>query len=293
MRGFSMHSTAGRCFRNRTALACAGMLLSLVVGCGYAEYEQRLGETRKYYAHLDRIEQSLAPKPKWTDPYKILELRVPRQFAPIPPAPLVKKEDGTIEQAAIDPRQPDYLNLIFGDPQHPEYPELIGAWDSMFKVAKGNGLNEDRKGYIYALSNYWALAGEHATDAADFVNRLETYLTDTLQIPAAPQPKERQPEVYPKTSPAYQVQLSYDHFSFPGKNIDGINYTFEVYSRKSGSVIGVLVLVLPEGIDTQQKINERIPMMLESFTVTPNPPAAPSDKNSPAQGNPVQTAPGF
>ena len=34
-------------------------------------------------------------------------------------------------------------------------------------------------------------------------------------------------------------------------------------------------------------------MMLESFTVTPNPPTQTSDKNTPAQGNPVQTAPGF
>ena len=284
MQEVSMHSTAGRCFSNRTALACFGLLL-FVMGCGYAEYEQRLGETRKYYAYLDRIEQSLAPKPKWTDPQKILELRVPRQFVPIPPAPLIKKDDGTYEQPSIDPRQPDYLNLNF--------PELIGAWDSVFKVAKGNGVTEDHKGYIYALSNDWELGGERATDAGEFVSRLETYLTDTLQIPAAPQPKDRQPEIYPKTSPAYQVQLSYDHFSFPGKNINDTNYTFEVYSRKSGSVIGVLVLVLPEGIDTQQKINERIPMMLESFTVTPNPPTQASDKNSPAQGNPVQTAPGF
>ncbi|HEY0983903.1 hypothetical protein [Schlesneria sp. DSM 10557] len=248
-------------------------LLALCCGCGYSEYEARLNESRKYYAYLDKIEQSLAPK--WTVAGNLIELRVPLQFTLIPPAAPIQKEDGTIEQPTIDPRQPDYLNLTF--------PELFGAWESTFQVGKGNGVTENHKGYIYALSNYWELAGEHATDAGEFVNALKTYLSDRLQIPVT----DEAPQLHPKVSPSYQAQAAFDVCSFKGKEIDGTNYTFEVYSKKLGSVIGVLVVVLPEGIENAQKVNERIPLMLESFNFTSVPPKAGADKNAPAQGNPA------
>ena len=254
-------------------------LLVLVCGCGYAEYEARLKETQKYYAHLDKVEQSLSPK--WAVAGGLMDLRVPQQFVPILPAAPIQKENGELEQPTIDPRQPDYLNLNF--------PELFGAWESVFKVAKGNGVTEDHKGYIYVLSNYWELAGEHATDAGDFVNRLKTYLTDTLQITAT----DEMVQTHPKVSPAYQVQLSYDTCSFKGKDINGTKYTFEVYARKSGSVIGVIVVALPEGIEMPQKVNERIPMMLETFNLTSVPPKAGSDKAAPAQGNQGAAPAGF
>ena len=72
------------------------LLLSVTAGCGYAEYETRLSETKKYYAYLDRIEQSLAPK--WIVPGNLMELRVPNQFSLIPPPQPIKKEDGTVEE---------------------------------------------------------------------------------------------------------------------------------------------------------------------------------------------------
>lgn len=246
-------------------------LIVLAYGCGYSEYEARLNESKKYYAYLDKIEQSLAPK--WTVAGNLMELRVPQQFTLIPPAQPIQKEDGTIEQPAIDPRQPDYLNLTF--------PELFGAWESTFQVGKGNGVTEDRKGYIYALSNYWELAGDHATDAGEFVNTLKAYLSEKLQVPVT----EEAPQLHPKVMPAYQAQAAFDVCSFKGKEIDGTNYTFEVYSKKLGSVIGVIVIVLPEGIENVQRVNERIPMMLESFTFTAIPPKAGSDKNGSPQGN--------
>jgi hypothetical protein len=273
-----MNSATGRFLRRIFARTCVGLLL-VICGCGYAEYETRLAETQKYWAYLEKVEQSLSPK--WTVAGNLMDLRVPQQFVPILPAPLIQKDDGTFEQPAIDPRQPDYLNLNF--------PELFGAWESIFKVAKGNGVTEDHKGYIYVLSNYWELAGERATDAGDFVNRLKIYLADTLQIAAT----DETVQTHPKVNPAYQVPLSYDTCSFKGKNINGTNYTFEVFSRKAGSVIGVIVVALPEGIEMPQKVNERIPMMLETFNLTSAPPKAGSDKNAPAQGNQGPPAGGF
>jgi hypothetical protein len=254
-------------------------LLLLASGCGYAEYESRLAESRKYYAHLDKIEQSLAPK--WSVAGGVMDLRVPQQFVPIPPAPLIQKEDGTFEQPESDPRQPDYLNLTF--------PDLFGAWESVFKVAKGGGATEDHKGYIYVVSNYWELAGEHATDAGEFTNKLKTYLTDTLQVAAT----DETVQMHPKVVPAYQSQKSYDTCSFKGKNINGTNYTFELFSHKSGSIIGVIIVAMPEGIEMPQKINERIPMMLESFNLTSTPPKVGSDKAAPAAGNQPAGPAGF
>ena len=261
-----------------STVACFGLFV-VVCGCGYAEYEARLAETRKYYAHLDKIEQALAAK--WSVAGGIMDLRVPLQFTAIPAAPLIAKDDGTFEQPENDPRQPDYLNLVF--------PELFGAWESVFKVAKGGGATEDHKGYIYVVSNYWELAGEHANDAGEFPNKLKTHLTDTLQITAT----DEMVQMHPKVLPAYQVQKTYEACSFKGKNINGTNYTFELYSLKSGSVIGVIVVVLPEGIEMPQKINERIPMMLESFNLTSAAPKAGSDKNAGSQGNQPAPVSGF
>ncbi len=259
-------------FSTRVPSTVSLATLIFVSGCGYAEYETRLNESKKYYAYLDRIEQSLAPK--WLVAGNLMELRVPRQFSLIP-APLpTQKDDGTIEAPAVDPRQPDYLNLIL--------PGLFGAWEAPFKVMKPNGTAEDRKGYIYVLSNYWELAGERPADAGAFVENLKNLLSENLRI----QPSDERTEVHPKVMPAYQAQLQYDACAFKGKPIDGVNYTFETYSRTNGSVIATLVLVLPEGMDSPQKVSERIPMMLESFSFTKNPPKAGADKNGPAQPNP-------
>ena len=272
-----MSSENGQFFRGITTRICVS-LIPWICGCGYAEYEARLAQTRTYYAYLDRIEQSLGPK--WAVAGNVMDLRVPQPFIPIPPPAAVENED---EKPPADPRQPDYINLNF--------PGLFGAWESVFKVAKGNGVTEDLKGYIYVLSNYWELAGEHANDAGEFVNRLNLYLADTLQISLPEKPAA--PETYPKTSPAYQTQFTYDVTSFKDKDINGTNYPFDVYSRKSGSVIGVVIVVLPQGIEMQQKINERIPMMLATFNLTSAPPKAGSDKVAPGQGSATPQTSGF
>jgi hypothetical protein len=258
------------------------LVLMLVGGCGYAQYEERLNESKNYYAHLDKLEQNLAVK--WTAPQNLMELRVPRQFSPIPPPPpppaAKDKDEAVAEQPQIDQRQPDYLNLKF--------PGLFGAWEATFKV-QHDGAAEDRKGYIYALSNYWELAGDHAVDAGEFVNNLKALLTEQLRIT----PTDGGSEIHPKGVPAYQPPNTYDVCAFKEKEIEGLKYTFEVYSRTQGSVIGVIVVVLPPGVDAQQKINERLTLMLGTFNFTRTPPKANADPNAGAQGNPGAAASPF
>ncbi len=255
------------------------ILLLLAGGCGYAEYEFRLNESKKYYSYLDRIEQSLSPK--WAAAGNLMELRVPRQFILIQPPQPVQKEDGSVEASTIDPRQPDYLNLTF--------PELFGAWETKLRVTKTDGTSEERKGYLYALSNYWQLAGDQASEAGQFVSNFKTYLSEKLQTPVS----DERSEIQPGGPPGYQPQSAYDVCSFKGKEIDGVNYSFEVYAKTQGSVIGVLVIVLPEGMEMPQKVSERIPLMLGAFSFTKEPPRQGAEKNATAPAQAAQKNTGF
>ena len=255
-------------FWQRTHRSVSLALLLYIGGCGYSEYEMRLNESKKYYSYLDKVEQSLAPK--WVVPGNLMELRVPRQFNLIPPPPPAAPEDENAEKP-IDPRQPDYVNLLF--------PGLFGAWEATFKVVKTDSSAEERRGYIYALSNYWEFAGEHAVDAGEFVTTLKDLLAEKLKIPMS----DPRPEVYPTLSGSYHAQIPYDVCSFKGKEIDGVNYTFEVFARTQGSVIGVIVTVLPEAMESPQKVSERIPLMLETFNFTKTPPKAGAEPNAPVQ----------
>lgn len=236
------------------------LLVILIAGCGVQQYEERLNESRKYYTYLDNIEKTLAPK--WMSPGGAIEIRVPNQFTAIPAPVPVKDENGQIQEPKIDPRQPAYLNM--------DFPGLFGAWVAPFRV-NGAGGSEDLKGYIYVLSNYYQLAGNESKGAVDFVKNLESFMRDKLQIETS----DVRVELHPKSTPSYQPQQTYNAFSFKQKEINGTNYTFDVYSRSAGSVIGVVVVVLPEGIEMPQKVLERIPMMLELFNFTSTPPAGP------------------
>lgn len=254
-----------RILSNRASLL---LILSAIGGCGYSEYEMRLNESKRYYAYLDKVEQSLAPK--WSLPGNLMELRVPKQFMLIPPPPPAATGDENAERP-IDQRQPDYVNLIL--------PGLFGAWEATFKVVKTDGTPDDRKGYIYALSNYWEFAGENSVDAGEFVTTIRDLLAEKLKLPVT----DVRQEAYPKTAGSYHSQVPYDVCSFRGKEIDGVNYTVDVYARTQGSIIGIIITVLPETIDSQQKVSERIPLMLETFKFTKTPPRAGADPNAPAQ----------
>lgn len=250
-------------------------LMVFASGCGYADYEMRLNESRKYYAYLEKVEQSLAPK--WVVPGNLMDLRVPKQFMLIPPPPPPPKDDENAE-APIDQRQPDYVNLVL--------PELFGAWQANLKVSQ-NGKVEELKGYIYTLSNYWEFAGDHAVDAGSFTTKVKDLLADKLGVAEA----ETATESYPKVAASYRPQLTYEVSRFKKVQIEDANYSFEVYSRTQGSIIGVIVVVLPDQLDTSQKVSERIPMMLETFNFTRTPPKAGAEKNAPAQQN--QAGPSF
>ena len=260
--------------------AVAGALsLAGVAGCGYETYELRLKQSKDYYAYLEKVEANLAPK--WGDGRGILELRVPKQFVPIPAPQPIKREDGELEMPAVDPRQPDYVNLIF--------PELLGAWEAPVEVTLPNGDRESRKAYIYAMSNYWTLISENPNDAPLFTKSLTELIGAALEQP----PKETpETEMHPKPG-TYLPSASYNVFRFASKPITqqvgdvrtSTNYVFEVYERQNGDIQCPLVVVIPEGVE--QKLNERISMMLDYVSPTKTPPRPGANKTAPAGAAPV------
>ncbi len=257
------------------AIATAGLS-----GCGYEAYELRLKQSKEYYNYLERVEANLAPK--WGDGKGILEMRVPKQFVSLPAPQPIKHDDGTVEMPAVDPRQPDYVNLVF--------PELLGAWEAPVEVTLPDGNRETRKAYIYAMSNYWLFIGEHPNDTPLFTKSVVELMGAVLEQSA----KEEPPEMHPKPG-TYVPSASYNVFRFSPKPItqqiedrrSTVNYTFEVYERQNGDVQAPIVVVLPEGIDPREKINERIPMMLELVTLTKSPPQPGANKNTPASTGPA------
>ena len=50
--------------------------------------------------------------------------------------------------------------------------------------------------------------------------------------------------------------------------IDNIHYSVEVYCQRAGEVQFCLVVVLPEGLDSQTKLAERVPLMLERLRIS-------------------------
>ncbi|MFH1300336.1 MAG: hypothetical protein ABIK07_04680, partial [Planctomycetota bacterium] len=117
-------------------------------GCGTETYEQRLKETDQYFAYVDARNQALSGN--WSSP--TVKMRVPVEFKEITapkPAPAKDSEgsEPTDPEPAdpepvqtVDPRQPDYINLVLLG--------LEGAWRVDVPVDLDNETVE-RPAYLY------------------------------------------------------------------------------------------------------------------------------------------------
>jgi len=269
-----------------------GLLAVVSAGCGSDQYEIRLKQSKDYYSYLEKIEQNLAPK--WTDGALVESMRVPRQFQFIPAPVPTKNEDGTEEWPSVDPRQPDYVNLVF-PPR-----ELIGAWEAPFSVVTAEGTPDTRKGYIYILSNYWSFL-EDPGEALKFTGKTLQLIGEALEDRLPPEKLENPPiEQHPKPG-RYLPAASYAVFSFQPKPITQrtaeqettINYTFTLYGIANGNIQAIVLVALPENVSSQEKLIERIPMMLEQFRISRVEPRPSQQPASPAGGNAPAATPGF
>src|SRR5579872_6697431 len=79
-------------------------LVLLAGGCGHDTYEQRIEETRKYFAYLDRLNMYLS-NTMWNG--QNVKLKVPKQFQLIPAPAKTKGEETAPDK---DPRQPPFVD---------------------------------------------------------------------------------------------------------------------------------------------------------------------------------------
>lgn len=265
-----------------TLLFCCVLALG-VMGCGVDQYETRLKLSKDYYNYLNKIEQNL--EPKWSDGRVVEMIRVPKHFQPILPPVPVKNEDGT-EEVGVDARQPDYMNLVFPTA------ELVGAWEAPFSVVVSDGSTDTRKAYIYVLSNYWKFLGEDPAEALKFTDAMVQLVGDALEDHIPPDKLENPTiEPHPKKG-LYLPESLYKVYTFRPKAIkqrstereSTVDYAFNMYALSNANIQAIVLVVVPEGTSSQEKLNERIAMMLEHFRITKTEP-------KPSQGQSGGAAP--
>jgi hypothetical protein len=273
--------------RTSVALLFGCLLIGGIPGCGADQYETRLKQSKDYYNYLDRIEQNLAPK--WSDNRVVDMIRVPIQFQPIPAPVPVKNENGE-ETLPPDDRNLDFFSDLTFNSQ-----ELIGAWQAPFSAVAKDGSTVTAKGYILLLSNYWEFlndSGEALKFIGAKVNQVGNALKDQI-----PQDKLEKPpkEPHPKRG-RYLPEVWYDVYTFNPTVITlsdseskpkQVNYTFTLYAQTNGNIQGIVLVVLPDNIPQQEKLVDRIPMMLEHFHITRSEPKPASQTG----GAPAATTP--
>lgn len=269
----SSRPTAPPLFASARRWALGAFVLGMA-GCGQQVYEQRLQESAKFFAYVQKVDSSVGPPWKNTpaNPGPIDQIRVPLQFKEIKKAlPTKNPETGEMVEPEIDPRQPDYVPL--------ELPGLVATWEAPCRVTV-DGKSEIRKGYLYFLTNAYMFANaDQSVRAPDFVKDLLALIADKLSLNAPDPVKDAQKEQYPRAQPFYVAQKSYDVYRLPDAFVkDGATYTMEIYVQHAGPVEGVVLLALPVGMDSSEKMNERIPYLLETLKVSSKPPAAPPKK---------------
>lgn len=241
-------------------------------GCGYQVYEQRLSESAKYFAYVQRVDSSVAApwKNLPTNPGPVEQLRVPLQFKEIrKPAPTKDPESGRLIEPEVDPRQPDYVAL--------KLPGLVGTWEAPLRIAH-EGATQTRKGYLYVLTNaYMFQQAEESRRAPDFVRDLLVVIAERLSLTPLDVVKDSQRETYPRSQPYYVPPKTYDVYRYTDAfRIDGVPYSIELYVQHSGPIDAVVMLALPVGIETAERMSERLPYVLETLKISSRPPAAPT-----------------
>jgi hypothetical protein len=276
-RDCGMHANSRRCRVWLGIVVCG-----LIAGCGQQTYEQRLIESQKYFAYIQKLDANLAPTPAWKQ-LPVEELRVPLLFREIKKPPPVKNAEGKLVEAEIDPRQPDYLAL--------KYPGLLGAWEAPLNVVV-DGQAKSLKGYLYCLSNSTMLnQPDDAKRAPDFTRDLLVLIAEKLSVPQLDFATAGQRQTYPK-SLSYTMPKNFDVFLFQGDSlrIDGAPYTFEIYAHYQGPVQVDLVLVRPVGIDSSARLDERMQLTLETLKVSSKVPMG-AAASTPSPGGPASNQP--
>lgn len=249
----------------------------LTAGCGKAVYEQRLENTKRYYAHLGELNANLTAE--WKGPG--ISIRPPLGFvlipapqatdsapagegAPQPPA------GGNADQPLLDERQPNYINL--------DLPGLVAAWKWESVNAEGE-VRSQQTSYMYLLSNQEIGTNpERRDDALRFHDRTLSELANALE---AKLPGKIDEETYPppaKNALPYPADSKKKEFvpSVTFRIIsldtdvsnDKVKRNFACHLFTQGEVQVIVLFVYSDVAEYQDLLLKRVPFCLETLSVS-------------------------
>lgn len=258
-----------RYFRGTVQFLLLSTGLTLFHGCGTETYEKRLNETSQYFAYVDTRNQSLSGV--WSSP--TIKMRVPLEFQQMeaPKIPVAAASDEAEAPApeptpVIDPRQPDYADLVL--------PGLEGAWRVEVPVDLKNE-SVERPAYLYVLSNHTLLKEKQTEEALNFFNNVNNQIANTFD--QFLNTEDFQSERFPKEK-GYSTPKSFTAGTFvPEMPIDGVPYQFQIYLSESGKRQVVILLVIPQNIARESKLKEQMDYSLETVDFINSRSQAPSE----------------
>lgn len=256
-------------FRGTVRILLLATVLILIHGCGAETYEKRLNETSQYFAYVDTRNQALSGF--WSSP--TIKMRVPLEFqlmeAPnVPVAAASEESEAPAPEPAptIDPRQPDYADLVL--------PGLEGAWRTEVPVDLENE-SVERPAYLYVLSNHSLLQEKQTKELSSFFDSVNNQIANTFN--QFLDSKDFKSEQFPKGK-GYSNPKPFSVGTFePEMPIDGVPYQFQIYLTESGIRQVVILLVIPKNIARESKLKEQMEYSLETVEFTQPASQAPSE----------------
>ena len=285
--------------RHREWLSALALGALLLAGCGAETYEQRLGNTRLLFAHLELLNQNL--QGTWGDPETGVSLRAPLQFVLLPP-PVKAQPDPAAQDpkpakgAAIqgagghppakgeeqeegsdetpDDRQPAYINIGL--------PGLRGAFRATVKMLAGSNEKSQGEAFLYVLTNHDV--ADQPEQAKNFEQEFISILTETLHVSV--EPDRWRDEQFPLGDPGkngFVLPMKYKNVTVTSsEEIAGYTRQFSAYMYEQGDIQVIVLFVLPADADTSENFTKRITLCLETLSVSGNRLALPMKGGAPA-----------
>lgn len=224
--------------------------IALCLGCGAQSYEQRLGETAKYYEYRNRIDAALDQR-AWLG--SGVEFRPLKGFNEIP-APA---------EGESDARQPSFLKQPLKG--------LIGAWQAELKVDIPNSDIATKPAWLLLCNNHQAWI-ERETNInivpmnylADFADQLAFNFDFKRHTPTNPWTftEERVPKGI-----AYVPFKSFDYATLDTQH-DGITYDVVFYRYNVKDIQLALVVIAPQALDRREKVYDKMFLLMEHLTLS-------------------------
>ncbi len=250
----------------RTFLVEAAAATLFAAGCGADTYEERLKNTRLYFEYLEQVNLALVPKAAQLEG---VEIRVPKGFELLafPPVP---KDDQPVEpiEPANDPVRLGYYQNI-------PLEGVLGTWRAQVRV-DGGAEGATAPAYLHLLCNWQRWLDkplnndiEPTAFQADAINQL----ANVYRIADPPDAWD------------WELMKGFSPF-VPKKKVDRIQIQPEIqppidvfiHRLEAKDIQVVLVLIIPQAVDSREKVETKFKHTLETMKIASQPPQRKGNK---------------